>query len=90
MYSMSFEWYTLLGTLIVWVTAVVLSHTVARIEQPVDVALLSPLVRWMVPKATLEAKHIEMRPVSSRTDIGAEGGKDVTLVTETTYISRTN
>lgn len=75
---MSFEWYALTGTLIVWVVGVVLSHTIARLEKPVDPVLLSPFVRWMAPKVVATVGHTEMRLVkSSRTDIEA--------VTESTY-----
>lgn len=88
-YSMSFQWYPFVGTLITWLVGIGLSHTMACNEQPVDASLLSPWVRWMLPEAAAKPSHTEMQLMSgSLIHSGSDGVKRLTVVSESIYAVR--
>lgn len=60
-YQASFQWYPVMGTLIVWIVALAISHTVAPNRQRVDAKLMSPLIRWYCEADG--GQHVEMSTI---------------------------
>lgn len=58
----SFQWYPLIGATIVWLVAIVMSHTIAPNWQTIDAKLLSPLVRWRLQADG--GQHTEMTVIN--------------------------
>lgn len=72
--------------LIVWLVAVPLSHTIARNEKDVDASLISPFMRWLLPRR--KGHHVEMKAIVLPNGKQRKGSFARETVVETTYAER--
>lgn len=85
-YTISFQWYSLFGTLFVWLISVPLCHTIFPLDAPVEAHLVSPLLQWLVPGALAHsnARHVEMQLIGGDGKTKPLSG----VVTESKYVVR--
>lgn len=85
--NISFSWYGVIGAIVVWILAIVLSHIVGPqdVHRTVEPNLISPLAQFMLPKTN---RHIEMRAIGKSSNRIFNCDKKQPEEEGTTYVVR--